>query len=47
MIDHKTNDISRLGMWGMCMQDAPLGIRDSEILHLRVGFASHWLIMIR
>lgn len=47
MIDHKTNDISRLGMWGMCMQDAPLGIRDSEILNLRVDFASNRLTMIR
>lgn len=38
MIDHKTNDISRLGMWGMCMQDAPLGIRDSEIFPFARGF---------
>ncbi|KAJ5545966.1 beta-glucosidase A [Penicillium frequentans] len=26
----ETGGIPRLGMWGMCMQDSPLGIRDSD-----------------
>ncbi|KAJ5246169.1 hypothetical protein N7468_001152 [Penicillium chermesinum] len=26
----ETGGIPRLGMWGMCMQDSPLGVRDSD-----------------
>ncbi|KAJ5084569.1 hypothetical protein NUU61_009148 [Penicillium alfredii] len=26
----ETGGVPRLGMWGMCMQDSPLGIRDSD-----------------
>lgn len=27
----ETGGIPRLGMWGMCMQDSPLGVRFSKI----------------
>ncbi|CAI7652711.1 unnamed protein product [Penicillium pancosmium] len=33
----ETGGIPRLGMWGMCMQDSPLGIRDSDY---NSGFAA-------